>query len=250
MRAILTYHSIDDSGSVLSLSPGAFRRHARWLSSGRVRVTSIDELLTLSEDEEALALTFDDGFENFATEGWPLLRDLGLPATLFVVSGHAGGTNAWNGAPQPGIPELPLLNWETLGRLAEQGLSLGSHAVSHRPLPELDADVVEEELARSSEEIRDRTGAEVRGFAYPYGAWSPRCEAAVARRYRWACTTELRPLPRRTAAAHRLPRLDAYYYRDHRHLEAWGSGSFRRRLWVRSRARGLRSSLARRGRHP
>ena len=42
MRAILTYHSIDESGSPISVDPDAFRRHVRWLASGRVRVTTPD----------------------------------------------------------------------------------------------------------------------------------------------------------------------------------------------------------------
>ena len=44
MRAILTYHSIDDSGSPISVSPAAFRRQLEWLVAERVRVVPLSEL--------------------------------------------------------------------------------------------------------------------------------------------------------------------------------------------------------------
>ena len=95
MRAILTYHSIDDSGSPISVAPEEFRAHVRWLSSGLVRVVPLAELVTLPPEEEAVAITFDDAFQNFASVAAPLLYEHGLPATLFVVSGRVGRDNAW-----------------------------------------------------------------------------------------------------------------------------------------------------------
>ena len=47
MKAILTYHSVDDSGSAVSVSPDAFRRHVRWLASERVRVVTVPQLPAL-----------------------------------------------------------------------------------------------------------------------------------------------------------------------------------------------------------
>jgi hypothetical protein len=59
----------------------------------------------------------------------PLERLLGagLPATIFVVSGHVGGTNAWGGHPQHGIPTLPLLDWADLKDLKSRGASIEAH---------------------------------------------------------------------------------------------------------------------------
>ena len=90
MRAVLTYHSIDDSGSSISVRPDAFERHVRWLASGRVQVMALDDLARSHSDAPAVALTFDDGFENFATHAAPLLRVHGFPATVFVVTDRVG----------------------------------------------------------------------------------------------------------------------------------------------------------------
>ena len=223
MRAILTYHSIDDSGSPISLTRAVFERHVKWLRTGRVRVTSIRELLTLPDDDDAVALTFDDGFRNFATDAMPILE--ALPATLFVVIDHVGRTNAWRGRSTPGIPTLPLLGWSELSALQQKGVVLGAHTRTHADLSTLDAAVVEDELAGSAERLRQETGATPDGFAYPYGRISPTAVAAAGRTFQWACTTRLQSL-RTAEALLTLPRLDMYYFQRPGLLESWGRPTF------------------------
>ncbi len=241
MRAILTYHSVDDSGSPISVSRAAFGEHAAFLASGAVRVLRIDALLAAPPDAQAVALTFDDAFLNFASEAWPLLKERGLPATVFVVSGHAGGTNAWGGRTQPGIPTLPLLDWDTLGRLAEEGVTLGAHSRTHPDLCHVDDGALADEVAGSAEAIRARTGRRPDVFAYPYGRLDARVERA-ATAFRYACTTEMRAL-RGAEAPHRLPRLDAYYLRGRGRLARWGTTTLAGYLRFRAAARGLRAAL-------
>jgi peptidoglycan/xylan/chitin deacetylase (PgdA/CDA1 family) len=242
MRAILTYHSIDGTGSPISVDRDAFREHAAFLASGRVRVTDIAGVLAAPADAEAVALTFDDAFANFATEAWPVLRGHGLPATVFVVSGHAGGTNAWGGREQPGIPTLPLLGWDALGRLAEEGVTLGAHSRTHADLRGVDDAALAEELEGCAATIAARTGRRPEAFAYPYGAVDARTAAAAGAAFRYACTTELRPLGRSEAPA-RLPRLDAYYLRGRGRMARWGTPTLAGYLRVRAVVRGLRAAV-------
>lgn len=242
MRAVLTYHSVDRTGSPVSLDPGTFRRHVEWLSEGPIRVTDVDTLLQMPDDADAVALTFDDGFRNFATEAWPLLREHGLPVTLFVVPERVGGDNRWRDRGDEGIPELELLDWSDLRRLAEEGVRLASHGMSHAPLVGLPAEPVRRELVDSRDLIHERTGVLPRGFAYPYGVSDAFVRRVAAACYDWACTTELTPLgpgDRRFA----LPRLDAFYFRDVDRLEAWGSRRFRWRLRLLRAARRARSAM-------
>jgi peptidoglycan/xylan/chitin deacetylase (PgdA/CDA1 family) len=243
MKAVLTYHSIDGSGSPISIDSSVFRRHVTWLASGRVRVVPLEQLLRPAHDErDAVALTFDDGFVNFATEAAPVLRDHALPATVFVVSGHAGRTNAWGGREQRGVPTLPLLDWEALAALAEDGFSLGAHGRTHRPLDILGDAEVEEELGSCAAELRSRTGRRPATFAYPYGRTSAVAIAAARAHFMLSCTTELRPLSCAEDPA-RIPRLDTYYLRAPGRLEGWGSTQLIRYLWVRSQVRRVRLSL-------
>ena len=242
MRAILTYHSIDESQSAISISPDAFRRHVAWLASGAVRVVSLDELMTLPPHEDAVALTFDDGFVNFATIAAPLLARHHLPATVFVVAEHAGGTNAWRGVCAQDIPTMPLMDWSELGRMSDMGFAIGAHSCTHPHLTELPPDALADEIDGSAHRIERELGVRPEAFAYPYGSVSDTV-AAAASGFRVGLTTELR-----TIGAHEnprcLPRLDMYYFRAGTWLEAYGSARFRQYLWVRSRARRVRAALA------
>ena len=242
MRAILTYHSIDDSGSAISVDATAFRRHVAFLASGAVRVTDVAGVLSAGDTADAVALTFDDAFTSFAEIAWPLLRERGLPVTLFVVTGHAGGTNAWGGRDAPGIPTRPLLGWDALAHLAEQGVQLGAHSRAHPDLTQADDSRLVDEMEGSAADLAARTGTRPASFAYPYGACDERVVAAARPRFACACTTELRPLAS-ADDAYRLPRLDAYYLRAPGRLEAWGRPALRSYLRLRQAGRAVRHAL-------
>lgn len=242
MRAILTYHSIDPSGSAISVSAEEFGLHLRWLASGQVRVTSLAELVLLDDTVDAVALTFDDGFTSFAAAADALL-DHGFSATVFVVTRQTGKTNAWGGRSEPGIPELPLLDWDALGRLKERGIEVGAHTRSHPSLPSLSGPALQDEVLGSARDLHDRMGLEAPSFAYPYGAVSSEAASTVKSAFDLAVTTELR-IMQPNEPIHLLPRLDMYYLRQPGRLEQWGTSSFRRRLWFRSGLRRVRRLLA------
>jgi peptidoglycan/xylan/chitin deacetylase (PgdA/CDA1 family) len=243
MRAILTYHSIDTSGSAISVHPEAFERHLLWLRSGRVRVTTIEELLALPATEDAVAITFDDGFVNFSDIAAPRLAAHGLPVTLFVVSGRVGRTNAWNGRPDPGVPQLQLLAWSALAQLGELGVKLGAHTRTHADLTRIDAIAVEDEVSGSADMIERETGVRPTVFAYPYGRLNRSVSAVVAKSFRYACTTDFGVLAREVTATE-LPRLDMYYFQHSQRLTHWGSPAFARYVRGRNRLRRLRDRFA------
>lgn len=247
MRAVLTYHSVDPSGSPISIDADALRRHVEFLSSGRVAVVPLDAILDTPAESDALAITFDDGFVNFEREAWPLFEAHALPVTLFVASRRVGGDNAWGGADAPGIPTLPLLSWEALRRLAARGLDIGSHSRTHAHLPSASEAQLADEIEGSAEDLERELGRRPRSFCYPFGDVDPRSLALVRRSYARACTTDLALLPARPDPW-LLPRLDAYYYRDRGRLEAWGRPAFRVHLWLRATARRARQRLAGGGR--
>lgn len=232
------YHSLDPSGSPISLDPKVFQQHVKFLAGGKVSVVPLEQLPGRPDDEDAVAVTFDDGFRNFATEAVPALHDRRMPVTLFVVSDHPG-TNDWGGHSAPGIPTLPLLDWEGLGRVAELGVTLGGHTRHHPRLSRVEPTRLEDEIGGCAIRIREQTGQTARTFAYPYGDLGPEVVAVTARHFTLACTTELRPLATEEPM-YLLPRLDMYYYSEPGTLEAWGTPRFRRRLAWRATARRVR----------
>ena len=244
MKAILTYHSVDESGSVISIAEQAFRRHVRWLASGRVRVLPLDRLVEAPPGEDAVAITFDDGLASFERIAAPLLLEHGLPATLFVVTDAVGTTNVWRGRGDAGIPVFDVIGWDALGRLATHGVSIGAHTCTHPNLALIDGESVEREIVASKAALARELGIDATTFAYPYGALCDAARDVVAREFQYGVTTRLAMLAPHDHPA-LLPRLDSYYFRAPGTLEAWGTARFRMRLGLLAGARSVRRSLAR-----
>ncbi|HEX9563825.1 MAG TPA: polysaccharide deacetylase family protein [Gemmatimonadaceae bacterium] len=239
MRGILTYHSIDASGSPISLTMESFRSHIRFLVARSVKVVSLSELMPGDNAEDALALTFDDGFANFATTALPLLREHALPATVFIVSDRVGMTNEWDGTAARGIPSLELMTWAQINVAAAAGVEIGAHTRHHPDLTKVPDGELEDEIAGCADRIRAETGVRPGSFAYPYGAVNDRVARAARARFERSCTTDFRPLEADDDRA-LWPRLDGWYFREPGQLEQWGTPSFRRRVWLRAQGRRVR----------
>ena len=240
---ILTYHSISPGRSPLKISPALFSEQMEWLK-GNARAVSLAELLEALQQhkplpERAVVLTFDDGFRDFDSQAAPVLRRFGFPATVFLPTAFCGRTNSWPGQAE-WVEEAPLLDWEQIRNLAEQGISFGAHGMTHAVLSEISGAEAEREIAGSKREIEARTGRAPEVFCYPYGRWNPAVRTLVMRNYRGACSTAA-GVVEPDADPFALPRVDAHYLRN----PAWFRSLFTRRFrayvsarrWIR-RIRG------------
>lgn len=243
MKAILTYHSIDDSGSVISIDAKTFAAHVDWLVK-HVVVVPLEEIATAPQN--AVAITFDDGFQNFADTALPVLRAHALPATVFVATDHVGKTNNWSVGPAARVPELPLMTWDVLAQINKDGITIGSHTRTHPNLRRISREQLQAETAEAAAVIAQKLGHRPATFAYPYGEYDVASVLAARSTYAIACTTELRVLDPADDAL-LLPRLDAYYFRRPGLLEQFGGSSFRRFLWVRRHGRAVRRAFAHAG---
>lgn len=101
MLRVLTYHRVrepldtpDLDPALVSATPEAFLRQmkhvARWYRP--VTLAAVIEAFTGGEPLPARAVhvTFDDAYMDFADVAWPILRALGIPATLFVPTAYPG----------------------------------------------------------------------------------------------------------------------------------------------------------------
>ena len=244
MRAILTYHSIDDSGSPISVSPDAFEAHSRWLTGGSVRTAPLAALAASVDDgQPGVAITFDDGAANIK-EPIERLLDAGLTPTIFVVTGHVGRTNAWGGRDHPGIPRLPLLTWDELGELLRRGAAIQAHSRTHPVLTGLSSTQLDDELGGCADDLGQYLGVRATAVAYPYGDVNAVVVTRAAKWFSQGVTTEMGPLAVGSEPL-LLPRIDMYYYRAGRAIESWGTPAFAARLgWIKWRRR-LKASLPR-----
>jgi len=216
MDLILTFHSLDTSGSVISYSPDEFRQVVEGLLEEGVALVGLDEMLGDGEagGRPRALLTFDDGFSSVHEHALPLLAELGVPALLYVVTGWVGRSNGW---PTQGAeaPEFDLMDWSQLRELQAAGIELGSHTVDHPHLADLPEEELERELANSKGQLEDELQQAVRHFSYPYGTYKPSTTEAVRKHYGTATTTDMRWLEAGDNPL-LLPRVDAYYLREPR----------------------------------
>ena len=206
-HAILTYHSLDDSGSVISVTAQLFARQMQVLADSGISVVRLGELrLTPSP---ALALTFDDGFQNFSDVAAPVLSRHRFPATVFVVTGYCGRNNDWPSQPKR-YPRLPLMSWSTITELSRAGFEFGAHSATHPDLACLDEASAREEILSSKKSIEDTTGKAVLAFAYPYGSAPAAARRIVAEHFSIGCSTRLGWVTD-SSPPEALDRLDVYH---------------------------------------
>jgi len=239
------YHSIDSSGSMLSVEPDAFAAQMRCLRDKGFQAISLQSAISYRDEngewpERAVVLTFDDGFANFYEEAFPILQRHGFSATVFIVSGHMGGYNDWEPSLQGSGP-LRLLSWEQASELAEAGIEIGCHTRNHLDLRRCTPQEASLEISSSRREIKEKLGLDAQSFAYPYGGVNHLVQHLAAREFRAACTTELRRA--NSDPLNLLPRVDMYYLRSQRRFASLLDGQLDQYLTVRRCGRLARRML-------
>jgi peptidoglycan/xylan/chitin deacetylase (PgdA/CDA1 family) len=184
---ILAYHAIADlrDDPVLAeygVSPELFVAQLDDLDAHGWEFVDLDAVLAWLRGEgslprRAVLVSFDDAYADLLEVAAPLLGEREIPAVVFAVAGHLGGANDWDH--HKGAASLRLLEAGDLPRAAASAIEVGAHTVNHRPLPEVPAAELEDELGGAAARIEAAGVPRPRAFSYPYGRWSPTVAAAV-----------------------------------------------------------------------
>jgi peptidoglycan/xylan/chitin deacetylase (PgdA/CDA1 family) len=211
MRAVLTFHSIDDLPGPLSFAPAGLEALLDALAEAKLPVLSLEDLLG-KKDAHGVALTFDDGISTVFSSAMPILRDRKVPAHVFVITRWIGGDNRWPGQPANATP-FGLMDWDQLAALQDAGFRIEGHTASHPDLRELSDAEIEAVMEEADAAIESRLGRRPRFFAYPYGYYDARVRAIAKKRYAGSFTTKLDYLDA-SVELDAIPRLDAHYLRS------------------------------------
>jgi peptidoglycan/xylan/chitin deacetylase (PgdA/CDA1 family) len=157
----------------------------------RCAVVTIDDVAALAEGRgdgrDAVAVTFDDGYEDVYDHAFPILKERDLPATLYVSTAYVEERRSFTFGGGGRDGGGPPLSWPQIEEMAASGLvTVGAHTHTHPDLTTLEAGAIGREMETSNDLIRRRLGAPPRHFAYPWNRVSPAARAAAARLYRTA----------------------------------------------------------------
>lgn len=169
---ILAYHSVSDNlfgyshpYYQINTSPAIFAQQMKWLRNAGYRTFDLHDLPAAFESGMDLSkhfvITFDDGYRDIFTEGWPVMHQCGFTATVFLATDRIQNTPLrYEGA--------EYLTWRDVRELHAEGISFGSHTVTHPDLRSLQPEEIDYELGFSKETIEQVLGTPVRSFSYPF----------------------------------------------------------------------------------
>jgi len=184
---LLGYHSIsnvsnkavlqNDVYKHLSVPVAVFEQQLVFLRKRNYTFLRFSDLRDIREGKcslprRAVLVYFDDGYKDNYINAYPILKRLGIPATIFVVTDCLDKKKIlWDADFSPADARI-FLSWEEL-RIMRDVFDIGSHTVTHRKLTELRADEVREECMQSHRRITEMTGTEPVAFSYPKSRWTP-----------------------------------------------------------------------------
>jgi peptidoglycan/xylan/chitin deacetylase (PgdA/CDA1 family) len=190
---LMYHHIVEDPKNRDGLYVGEFRRQMELLAANRFNVIGMQEfadfmLRGAPVPPNAVLITFDDGYESFYKLAFPILKELGFPATNFLIV-------KWIDQPY-GIPKL---NWDQIREMQAYGMSFYSHSYqSHEYRPvnksgrlrpvlthrlylkdekrrETPAEYrqrVLDDLTAAERRLREELGNRTGIIAFPYGAYN------------------------------------------------------------------------------
>ncbi len=170
---ILVYHQFsNDHSDKLTVKSENFYEQMFYLKENGYTVIGLDQLLDFMEfnsplPEKAIVITLDDGWLSAYEIAYPILKEFGFTATLFVYTDFIEGEQA--------------MKWSQLKEMAENGFDVQSHTQSYQSLTMIKEnesfmsyfDFLVQEIENSKMTIRNHLNLDCRYLAYPYGETNP-----------------------------------------------------------------------------
>lgn len=129
-----------------------------------------DHLLTKRFDKgnKFVVLTFDDGYEDNYRVMFPILKEFGAKAVIFLLS--ESKYNEWD-VNNPHNPEkrFDLMSEEQVKEMAAYGVEFGAHTKTHPYLSSLPIEEAREQIVQCKQKLEQTYGQPFITFAYPYG---------------------------------------------------------------------------------
>ncbi len=128
--------------------------------------------------DKPIIITFDDGYSDNFTIGYPILRKLDMKATIFITSDFVSTTNH--------------LSWDQLRKMEESScIEIGVHTRRHVNLIKQNPMQLKDEILGAKKRVEEKLGHETIAFAYPFGRNNRKVVKAVKEAgFEFAVTTQ------------------------------------------------------------
>lgn len=177
---IIMYHRVVDSPDEVGVhgtyvTKELFKKHMQLLKDNGYRTVTFkelaeDHLLTKRFDKgnKFVVLTFDDGYEDNYRVMFPILKEFGAKAVIFLLS--ESKYNEWD-VNNPHNPEkrFDLMSEEQVKEMAAYGVEFGAHTKTHPYLSSLPIEEAREQIVQCKQKLEQTYGQPFITFAYPYG---------------------------------------------------------------------------------
>lgn len=188
MIPVVMYHSVTPEAKPknrMQISVNLFTRQMEFLKKHHYNVISLEEAAKLIRERKKIpaktvAITFDDGYKDNYTYAYPILKKLGIPATIFIIINEVDR------------PQNDRLSWEEIKEMRLSGIiTIGSHTLDHPLLTEVSsAAELKRQIVDSKKILEDKLKVEVDSFCYPAGRFDARIrELVVQAGYKFAVAT-------------------------------------------------------------
>jgi peptidoglycan/xylan/chitin deacetylase (PgdA/CDA1 family) len=174
----------------LYVTPRMFRFQMWYLKTAGFKVVALHEILSFiggkNSNKRLVSITFDDGYQDFYDNAFPVLKTYNFPSTVFLVSDLVGKENLWDAQGRE-----RLLHWDSILEMKDAGVVFGSHSKTHPFLSKLSGEQLADEIKDSKFLLEERLKNPVDFFCYPNGDYDNRVLETVATAgYKGAVTTK------------------------------------------------------------
>jgi len=178
---ILMYHSIaDGKNDPYSVDIEIFKKQINYLIENNYDIISLEKLVCglkkSNSMKNKIVITFDDGYKDFITNAFPILKKHNLPATVFLVLDLLGKKANWHND----VKNLDIMDKEDVQYIKKNGISLGDHTLKHTDLTSLNLQQLHDQLNKSKKLLKE-FGEKYLTYSYPWGKYSNKVIDSVKR---------------------------------------------------------------------